>query len=42
LERLHRGAVAAALVLSQHSDQVITTPEELESLLESSSLDIFR
>ncbi len=36
------GALTAALALSQYGDQVITTPEELESLLESSSPDIFR
>jgi 2-dehydro-3-deoxygluconokinase len=36
------GALTAALALSQYGDQVITTPEELETLLESSSPDIFR
>lgn len=36
------GAVTAALALSQHGDLVVTTPAELETLVESSSPDIFR
>ena len=36
------GALTAALALSQYGDQVITTPQELETLLDSSSPDIFR
>ncbi len=36
------GALTAALALSQYGDQVITTPPELESLLEASSPDIYR
>lgn len=39
---LRYGALTAALALSQYGDQVITTSEELEALLESSSTDIFR
>jgi 2-dehydro-3-deoxygluconokinase len=36
------GALTAALALSQFGDQVITTSEELETLLDTSSPDIFR
>ncbi len=36
------GALAAALALSQYGDQVITTAEELETLLDVSSPDICR
>lgn len=36
------GALTAALALSQYGDQVITRSEELETLLETSSPDIFR
>ena len=39
---LRYGALTAALALSQYGDQVITTSEELDALLETSSLDIFR
>lgn len=39
---LRYGALTAALALSQYGDQVITTSEELEALLETSSTDIFR
>jgi 2-dehydro-3-deoxygluconokinase len=36
------GALTAALALSQYGDQVITTPDEVEALLETSSPDIVR
>jgi 2-dehydro-3-deoxygluconokinase len=36
------GALTAALALSQYGDQVITTPGELEALLDTSSSDIER
>jgi 2-dehydro-3-deoxygluconokinase len=36
------GALTAALALSQYGDQVITTSRELETLLDTSSTDIFR
>lgn len=39
---LRYGALTAALALSQYGDQVITTQAELESLLDSSSTDIYR
>ena len=39
---LRYGALTAALALSQYGDQVITTSEELEALLDTSSPDIFR
>jgi 2-dehydro-3-deoxygluconokinase len=39
---LRYGALTAALALSQYGDQVITTAEELETLLETSSPDIYR
>jgi 2-dehydro-3-deoxygluconokinase len=39
---LRYGALTAALALSQYGDQVITTSEELETLLETSSPDIYR
>jgi 2-dehydro-3-deoxygluconokinase len=39
---LRYGALTAALALSQYGDQVITTSEELEALLQTSSPDIFR
>ena len=39
---LRYGALTAALALSQFGDQVITTSEELETLLDSSSTDIYR
>ncbi len=39
---LRYGALTAALALSQYGDQVITTAQELESLLDTNSLDIIR
>jgi 2-dehydro-3-deoxygluconokinase len=39
---LRYGALTAALALSQYGDQVITTAAELETLLDTSSPDIFR
>ncbi len=36
------GALTAALALSQYGDQVITTPHEIEALLDGSSPDIAR
>lgn len=36
------GALTAALALSQHGDQVITMREEVETLLDSNSTDIYR
>lgn len=39
---LRYAALTAALALSQYGDQVITTPQELESLLETNSPDIIR
>ena len=39
---LRYGALTAALALSQYGDQVITTGAELETLLDSSSTDIYR
>lgn len=39
---LRYGALTAALALSQYGDQVITNPQELESLLETTSSDIVR
>ena len=34
---LRYGALTASLALSQYGDQVITTPQELEMLLESNT-----
>lgn len=39
---LRYGALTAALALSQYGDQVITTSDELEKLLDTSSPDIYR
>lgn len=39
---LRYGALTAALALSQYGDQVITTRQELDSLLNTDSTDIFR
>jgi 2-dehydro-3-deoxygluconokinase len=39
---LRYGALTAALALSQYGDQVVTSRQELESLLDTNSTDIFR
>jgi 2-dehydro-3-deoxygluconokinase len=39
---LRYGALTAALALSQWGDQVVTTAEEIEALLEGDSSDISR
>jgi 2-dehydro-3-deoxygluconokinase len=39
---LRYGALTAALALSQYGDQVVTTSEEVETLLESDTVDISR
>ena len=39
---LQLGVVMAALCLSQHGDMLVTTPEEVASLMESSAVSLVR
>jgi 2-dehydro-3-deoxygluconokinase len=39
---LRQGTVLAALCLSQHGDMLVTNPEEVASLMESSAVSLVR